>query len=162
MRAMETGTSPRHDEVSVGPSLPAEAGKPPYRPKVAGKIGFWFGPLAGALVVAVNLRRMGHPDKARRTIVFTFLVAIPVAVIFILTPDPFGKLVGLAIEIGCLLIFPPLQESDFADWQAAHEGVSPSNGWHAIGWGVFGLLLYLALLVVVAVILPIGGVIGPH
>ena len=151
---MQTGASLRPDQVASGPSLPQEAGKAPYRPKVAGKVGFFFGPLGGALIVAVNLRRMGHADKAKRTLVWTFLVAILACVILVRTPDPFGKLVGLAIELGCLLIFPPLQESEFGDWQAAHEGVSPSNGWRSIGWGVVGLLMFFALLVAVAVTLP--------
>ncbi len=151
---MQAGISPRLDQVSLGPSLPQEATKPPYRPKVAGKIGFFFGPLAGALVVAVNLRRMGHADKAKRTLVSTFLLAIPASVILIRTPDPFGKFAGLAIEFACLLIFPPLQEAAFADWQTAHQGVSPSNGWRSIGWGILGVLLFFALIVAVAVALP--------
>jgi hypothetical protein len=151
---MDTGANPRLDQVALGPSLPQEATAPPYRPKVAGKIGLFFGPLAGALVVAVNLRRMGHADKAKRTMLLTFLLAIPACVILFRSPDPFGKFVGLAMEVGCLIIFPPLQESEFVDWQTAHKGVSPSNGWRSIGWGVLGGLLFFALLFAVAVALP--------
>jgi len=48
---------------SIAPPLPSETSKAPWRPKVAGRIAFFFGPVAGALVVAISLRRMGVPTK---------------------------------------------------------------------------------------------------
>ena len=51
--------------LDLGPPLPSEESKPPWRPKVAGVIAFFFGPIAGALIVASSLRRMGHQDRAK-------------------------------------------------------------------------------------------------
>src|SRR6185437_15006145 len=72
---MENATGAYHVEVDndasrsaldLGPPLPSEAAKAPWRPKVAGIIAFFFGPMAGALVVVSSLRRMGHQDRAKR------------------------------------------------------------------------------------------------
>ena len=54
---------PRKDSYSLGPTLPAEMLKPPFRPNVAGRIAFFFSPIAGALVSVSSLRRMGYPVK---------------------------------------------------------------------------------------------------
>ncbi|MGB7622631.1 MAG: hypothetical protein WBN92_09810, partial [Terriglobia bacterium] len=91
---------PGKDSSSLGPALPAEMLKPPFRPKVAGRIAFFFSPIAGALVSVISLRRMGHPLKARRIFLWTLLAAVILAVVIILTPDIFGRVIGLAAEFG--------------------------------------------------------------
>ena len=146
-----TGQEPYY----LGPTSVADrAQKPPYRPAVSGKIGFFFGPPAAAMVLYVNLRRMGHADKAKRIMSRTLLAAIPIGIILMRVPDPFGKFVGLGIEIATALIFPPLQQAEFAAWQAANPDVRPSNGWRAIGLGLLGLLGFFILLFVLAILLP--------
>jgi hypothetical protein len=107
--------------------------KPPFRPKVAGRIAFFFSPIAGALVSVVSLRRMGHPLKARRIFLWTLLAAVILAVAIILTPDIFGRVIGLAAEFAFYGILPGLQEKEFSEWQTAHFELQPSNGWKALG-----------------------------
>lgn len=124
--------------------------KAPFRPQVAGRIAFFFGPMAGALVSVISLRRMGHPLRAKRILRWTLLVAAMLAVLLILTPDILGRALGLGAEIAFYLTFPGLQKSEFAEWQAAHPDLEPSNGWKALGWGFVGALLFVAVLFAVA------------
>jgi hypothetical protein len=124
--------------------------KAPFRPQVAGRIAFFFGPIAGALVSVVSLRRMGHPLRAKRIFLWTLLAAAILAVVLMLTPDLLGRALGLATEIAFYLILPSLQDREFAEWQAAHSGIQPSNGWKALRWGFAGLLLVLFVFFLVA------------
>jgi hypothetical protein len=116
--------------------------KPPFRPGVAGRIAFFFSPIAGAFVSVISLRRMGYPVKAKRVFLWTLASSAILAVVIILTPDIVGRGIGIATEIAFYGILPPLQEKEFAEWQAAHFDIEPSNGWKAIGWGFAGLLLF--------------------
>jgi hypothetical protein len=84
--------------------------KAPFRPKVAGRIAFFFGPLAGALISVINLRRFGYPVKAKRVFFWTLVGAAALAVIFLLIPDVLGRVVGLAAEIAFYQVYPRLQE----------------------------------------------------
>lgn len=58
---------PGRDPYTIGPPLPSETSKAPWRPKIAGRIAFFFGPVAGALVVVISLRRMGYPQKRQES-----------------------------------------------------------------------------------------------
>ncbi|MGB9104112.1 MAG: hypothetical protein WCC59_05080 [Terriglobales bacterium] len=146
---------PAQEPYYLGPPSVAErAQKAPYRPAVAGKIGFFLGPFAAALVLNVNLRRMGHAEKAKRIMSRTFLAAIPIGIILMRVPNPFGRFVGLGIEIATALIFPPLQQAEFIAWQQANPDIAPSNGWRAIGWGILGVFAFFVLLFVLAIMLP--------
>jgi hypothetical protein len=133
------------DPLSVEIQLPAEASKPPWRPRTAGRIAFWFGPVAGALVVAASLRRIGHQQKARKVMILAFVVGTVEAAILSFVPDGVGRLIGLAGHICFLLFFPPLMEAEFNGWQEAHEAVEPSNGWKALGWAVAGAFALFAI-----------------
>src|SRR5579864_1745073 len=75
---------PGKDYARLGPVLPAEMLKPPFHPKVAGRIAFWFGPIAGALISVVSLRRTGHPLRAKRVLRWTIAIAPVLA--FIVSP----------------------------------------------------------------------------
>jgi disulfide bond formation protein DsbB len=123
--------------------------RPPFRPPVAGRFAFFFGPIAGAIVSVISLRHMGHPLKARRVLRWTLLAAVILAIVLILIPDALGRPVGLAAEIGFYLIFPRIQDREYDEWQAAHPTVEPSNGWRALGWALLGTLMFLVIAVTV-------------
>jgi Na+/H+-dicarboxylate symporter len=135
------------------PPLPQEMQKPPFRPGTAGKIGFFFGVVAGALVSAISLRRMGHPQKARKVIWITLLGAIALSAILLLVPDILGRLVGLGLEIVWYFIFPKIQDEEFQQWEATHREIAPSSGWKALGWGFIGTAVFLAIFFVMAILL---------
>jgi hypothetical protein len=125
--------------------LSEEASEAPWRPKVAGRIAFFFGPIAGALVVASSLRRMGRQQTAKKVILLALGATAAESVIVFFIPDALSRLVGLGAEIAFLLIFPIFMENEFSKWQAAHPSAVPSNGWKAIGWGLIGTLLFFVI-----------------
>jgi hypothetical protein len=135
--------------------------KPPFRPKVAGRIGFWFSIFAGALVSVISLRRMGHPQKAKKVIWITLLTATLAATVLIMIPDALGRLVGLGMEVVWYIVFPKIQDQEFRQWEATHNDVIPSNGWKALGWGFLGLAMFLVVGVAMAVLLSAVGIAPP-
>jgi len=138
-------------DYSFTPVLAAEMGKPPFEPKVAGRIAFFFGPMAGALVSVVSLRRAGFPLRSGKILRWTLLVSAVMALVLVLLPDAFGRLFGLAAEITFYSVYPRLQQQEFNEWQAAHTEILPSSGWGAIGWGALGVILFfvVAMLVII-------------
>jgi hypothetical protein len=144
---------PGKDLAPVGPVLDAERLTPPFQPAVAGRIAFFFGPIAGALVSVVSLRRTGHPMRARQVLRLTIAVAAIMAIILILLPDGLSRLFGFVAEIMFYTVYPRLQKDEFAIWQTANPGVEPSNGWKALGWGVLGALLFFVIVILIAILL---------
>ena len=152
---------PARDSVTLGPPLPQETPVPPFRPEVAGKIGFFFSIVAGALVSIVSLRRMGYSEKAKKVLWITALSAALIAVLLILMPDALGRFVGLGLEVAWYFVFPKIQNREFQQWQAAHADITPTSGWVALGWGFLGIVLFLTIFIVVGVILETTGIVTP-
>ena len=94
---------------------------------------------------------MGLPLKAKRVLLWTLLAAAVLAAILQATPDIYGRAVGFGAEISFYLFYPRLQEAEYAAWQSAHADIEPSNGWRAMGWGIVGLVLFLAIFIAVAI-----------
>jgi disulfide bond formation protein DsbB len=132
--------------------------KPPFTPKAAGRIGFFFGPVAGAFVSAISLRRMGRPEKAKKVIIITSLAAAGLALVLAVTPDALSRIIGLGAEAAFYFIFPRIQDQEFAEWEAANTASVPSSGWKAIGWGFIGVVLFILIVVVVVLVLGEMGV----
>jgi len=145
---------PGRDMASVGPVLDAERLTPPFEPAVAGRIAFFFGPIAGALVSVVSLRRTGHPLRARQVLRWTIAVAAVMSLVLILLPNGLGRLFGFVAEITFYSVYPKLQNDEFAIWQTANPGVEPSNGWKALGWGFLGAILFFVVAILIAI--PLG------
>jgi len=142
---------------TVGPPLPAESPKPPYTPGAAGRIAFFFGPFAGALVSTISLRRMRHPEQASKAFTVALFGSLALAAALFFIPDPYARFVGLGAEYVFYHIFKDLQKGEFAEWQAANASMQPTNGWLAIGWGFLGLVLSLIVFLVVFVVLGFFG-----
>jgi hypothetical protein len=142
---------------NLGPRLPAELRKPPFTPKATGRIAFFFGPFAGALVSVISLRRMGHPEQASKALSVALFGSLSLAMVLFFIPDPFARFVGLGAEYAFYHIFKDLQKNEFEEWQAANASIQPTNGWLAIGWGFLGLLLSLGVFLVVFVALGFFG-----
>jgi uncharacterized membrane protein len=140
---------------NVGPTLSAELPTPPFRPRAIGRLTFFFGPLAGAFVSAISLRRMGYKEKAGKVIRYTFLISIGVALILGLIPEGLGRIFGLGLEIGFYVIFPKIIYREFEAWQAAHPEIEPSSGWRAIGWALLGIFLYLFVIMLIVFLLSL-------
>jgi len=144
---------PGGDSYTIGPPLPSEIIKAPWRPKAAGRAAFFFGPVAGALVVAVSLRRMGYRQSAKKVMFLALGAAAAEATILFFIPAVLSRLVGFGAEIAFLLIFPAFMEKEFSEWQATYPSAKPSNGWNTIGWGLVGSVVFLVIAFVVFVVL---------
>jgi uncharacterized membrane protein len=160
MRAMQSGNfageyQTTSDEelarlvVDLGPPLPLGKSKAPWRPKTAGTVAFLFGPVAGALIVAISLRRMGYQQRARKVMFLALGAAAAEAAILFFIPEILARLVGFGAEIAFLLVFPIYMEGAFTEWQAAHPSARPSSGWSAIGWGLVGSVVFILIILLV-------------
>ena len=145
----------------IGSPLPSEALKAPWRPKTAGRVAFFFGPVAVALVVATSLRRMGHQQSAKKFLPLALgVVAAESLILALFIPVALSPFVGLGAEIAFLFIFPSFLKKEFSEWQATHPSAIPSNGWNAIGWGVVGAGVFLFTYVLVFFLVAAIGIIG--
>jgi len=97
---------------------------------------------------------MGHPDKASKVLLLTFLAAAPG--ILVLTWMPNG--LALVFALAWYYLFPNLQKQEFADWEAGQwqlgASVDPANGWRAVPWGILGFALLFAWLIILFMVLP--------
>jgi hypothetical protein len=133
--------------------------KPPFRPNVAGTIGFFFSVIAGALVSVISLRRMGHSQKAKKLFSVTMLGAILMATILILEPAAKVRLFVLCLEGVCYFVFPKIQGQEFRQWETTHPDIVPSSGWKALGWGFAGLAAFFIIVVVMGILLDATGIV---
>ena len=67
--------------------LPSEMSVAPWRPKAAGRIAFFFGPISGALVVAISLRRMGYEQIAKKVMFLALGVTTAEVTILLFVPE---------------------------------------------------------------------------
>jgi hypothetical protein len=122
--------------------------KPPWRPKVAGYVALFLGPIAGAFVAAASFRKMGQPQKAQQTVFYTLLLCIAFLIPFLLgipADVPIKKIILLAVEGAGYSVFPSIIRQDYVKWKASNPGVKPRNDYASIGWGVLGALTYFAI-----------------
>jgi hypothetical protein len=122
--------------------------KPPWRPKVAGYIALFLGPIAGALVVAASFRKIGQPQKAKQTVFYTLLLCVAFLIPFLLgipADAPISKIILLAVEGAGYSVFPSIIQEDYGRWKASNPGVKPRNDYASIGWGILGALMYLTI-----------------
>jgi len=131
---------------AIAPPLPAVTPKAPWRPNDVGLIAFFFGPIAGALILASSLRRMGHRGSARKFVPLALVIAaVECAILAVWIPLALNAFAGLGAEFAFLFIFPVFLKKQFSEWQSTHAGTVPSNGWNAIGWGLLGAFAFVAI-----------------
>ncbi len=107
----------------------------------------------------INLRRMGHADKAKKVLWITIASAIGVASFLLLLPDAIGRLAGLLLEVAWYFLFPKIQATEFEQWQALHPEILPASGWRAIGWGFLGFGMFFVIIVLVAAVFQAAGIV---
>ncbi len=146
----------------MSPSAPPPT--PPWTPLAATWATIFLGPLAGALVTAVNLRRLSRPDKALFALV-TGLVSLGLlGAIWIsgLGVGDRGLLTYLLLSAGNIGLYLYLQQADFAAWVRTHPRDMPTSPWAAASWALIGfavtMLALLALLTTLALAAIASGV----
>lgn len=118
---------------------------PLYRMSAVGIATFFGTPLAGAYIIACNLRALGPHDKVQGT--WWMAVGLFVAIILVgyWLPDS----AGMGLTIGQVFAMHYYAKSLFGETVAQHGGSFSSN------WRAFGISL-LFLLGVIAALIPIG------
>lgn len=127
------------------PSFDSEPTKPPWKPRVAGIAALLLGPLAGAFVTYVNLRRLGQERKAKVTLAWSMAAILAIIVVLIYLPDSLTRIVGLCVEGAGAAGYPAIQRDDFALWEKNHPQMTPASGWRSLGLAFLGLVTFLAL-----------------
>jgi len=133
------------------PQHPAQIEELPWKPAIAGMVGFFLGPMPAALVTYGNLRRLRSAAKGRNVALATAIAFLGLVVLIREYPDHY--LMYIVAHVVCPLLFPFLQKKEFAAWKAAHLE-EPASGWHATKWAVAGLALLFPLLVASLFIFP--------
>ena len=120
--------------------------EPPWHPLIAAGITLFLLPLAGALVVMVNLVRLGQPGKA----LFALLVGLgSTALILGLWSSSSsgadrGLLLLLLLSAGDSGLFLYLQWPDYRAWRR-RAATPAADNWLAAAWGLFGFIAFLIL-----------------
>lgn len=108
--------------------------------------------MAGALVAAASLRRMGQAEKAKKTVVYSLLLCVAFLIPFLLgipADAPIKKIILLAVEGAGYSVFPSILREDYVKWKSAHPGLKPRSDWAAVGWGILGAVVYIGLAVMI-------------
>jgi choline-glycine betaine transporter len=128
--------------------------KPPWMPYVPAIIAFFLG-LGGAVVVSyINLKRLG---KERNEIILPLGgISFFCLIFFYMLPNSLNIL-GYLVIAG---IFYYYQEWEFTGWEESEQDAEPDKWWRAVGWGILGAIIYLAVVLIFAAIFDIS--LGPE
>jgi hypothetical protein len=134
----------------------------PWPPLAASWATLFLGPLAGALVTAANLRRLGRPDKALFALV-TGLATLGLLGAAWLSGAGVGER-GLAayllLSLGNIGLYLYLQQPDFAAWVRAHPRDTPTTLWTAASWALIGFAVTMCGLLTLLTALALGAIAG--
>lgn len=135
----------------------------PWTPLAATWATLFLGPLAGALVTATNLRRLGRSDKA----LFAFITGLASLALLGAAwasgpgAGDRGLVAYVLLSAGNIGLYLYLQQPDFAAWVRAHPRDPPTSPWTAASWALVGfaltMLALLALLTALALAALAGG-----
>ena len=104
------------------------------------------------LIVWQNLKRIGREDIAKKFVIVGGIILLTVtAVLFLL---PISRPIRQWLGTGLSIIFPLWFYSNYLkEWQKQNPKVAGFS-WALVGWGFLGLMLYLALVFLVAFLFP--------
>lgn len=106
----------------------------------------------GYLIVWQNLKRIGREDVAKKFLIKGGVIVLAITAALFLLPIPQSLNRGLGN--GLAIIFPIwFYQKYLNDWQKQNPKVAGFS-FALIGWGLLGLILYLALVFLVALIFP--------
>jgi hypothetical protein len=123
---------------------------PPWTPLAATWATLFLGPLAGALVTAANLNRLGRRDKALFALLAGVATLLALGGLWAanLATGERGLLAYGVLSAGNIGLFLYLQYDDFRQWTTAHPRDAPLTAWAAAPWALIGFALMLSCLLV--------------
>lgn len=136
----------------------------PWKPHVAAIMGFFFGPLAGALVTYANLKRLQQPHKAKLVLLYTPAASVVLLLPLFYLPEHAAEALGAGLNAGFAVLFVWLQKKEFDGWREKQEIILEAggleleagglkleavaaSGWTALGWGLLGLAMFGGIVV---------------
>ena len=135
------------------PSAPAPIPFPtgifPWKPRVVPEMTILFGPLAGAIVTALTLKRLNEARKGLWTLAGGVLVSLVVTYIAYHATWQGALVLGAIVQIGAALLYLHLQSDPFENWELRFATARARSEWSALGWAVLGLVLMVLLVPVV-------------
>jgi hypothetical protein len=136
----------------TSPSLSQPGEKLPYKASVCWLIAWFFGPLAGAIVTFISLRRIGLRRQADWTLRLTILgcalyfVASMKSSYFAETIHGWRQVVWMVPG----LLYFILVKGYLEEWQPSPAAAPAGAAWSLL-WGVIGLVSFAALFLIVFV-----------
>jgi hypothetical protein len=118
---------------------------PLYTPGHVAIATFFGTPLGGAIVMALNERRLGRPNAAIATVLLGALASAVVVGIAVALPDDFP---GAPLGIGSLLAMRYAAQLRHHEALTAHASTGGRKG---SGWAAFGIGLACAVVVMIPV-----------
>jgi hypothetical protein len=132
-------------EYSTAPA----AQRPLYSPGAVGLATFFGAPIAGAVVMAINYRRLGRPGSATKAVIWGLVgTAALLALSFAISSHS----AGLPIAIVPLVVMLQLARSQQGETFERHKaaGGPVASMWKAFGIGVVSLVAILAICISIA------------
>jgi hypothetical protein len=131
---------------SDGLSAHAGIGEPLFTDRQVAGATFLGSPLAGFILLAINERRMGRPERfAKQVLLGVVATAVVLAVSLIMPPEMPGFAVALAYVLGMQQLARHTQGEDIMERLSA--GTPKASAWVAVG---VGLGCFVGLIVLVA------------
>jgi hypothetical protein len=131
---------PRVDD----PTSSDGGGEPLYTTQHVTLATFFGTPLAGFILLGVNERRMGRPEKMANMIGLGVVACVIVIALSLVLPDAFpGFALSIAYLLGMQAIAKHLQGDEIM--ARLSNGTPKASGWNAFGIGLLCLLPFLTI-----------------
>jgi hypothetical protein len=131
-----------------------ETGDPPYKPSAAGLMGFFFGPMAAALVSYKSLKLAGELRRGKWVLWLTVPAIAAWSLVVRYYPDLGDGIWRFALNLVSTGLYPWLQKQAFEAWQKRHPVIQPTGTFGAVPWGMLGLLLMFVVIGVTLMVVP--------
>lgn len=122
----------------------------PWKARVVGEASLLFGPLAGTLVTAFNLRRAGARRKAAWTLVLGMAATLLIAAVVFQVSLETAVVAVLIAQVCATAVFLHLERDELETWECRYPGSEMRGEGSALGWALLGLAGFFLLAPVVS------------
>lgn len=136
-----------HDAVVVDPKARL------YSLRSIGLATFLGSVFAGGLLMALNYRALGQPARMRNALVWAFIGTVVLVVLSTVLPEQVPAIAFLCVQLAIVLSLAHMLQGPTI---RAHEaqGATMHSNWRAAGIALLVLLGLIAVMVVLALLLP--------
>ncbi len=142
-------TLPTEPAAAPGPVLAACTPVPdhpfPWKARVVGEAALLFGPLAGTLVTALNLRRAGARSKGWWTLALGVAATVLIAAIVFQASAESAVVAVLVAQLCATAVFLHLERDALENWERRYPAWTARGEASAVGWALLGLAGFFLL-----------------